>query len=71
MMTNVGVLDAALRLVVGFGLLAWLAGYYGAPLYGLASWAITLLGAYPAITGLLRFCPIFALTGITSCAEEV
>ena len=71
MMTNVGVIDAALRLVLGLALLGWVGGYYGAPPLGLASWAVTVLGVYPAATGLLRFCPVLAVTGISTCAEDV
>ncbi len=71
MMTNVGVIDRALRLAVGFALLGWAFGYYGPPLHWLASWVVTALGAYPAITGPLRYCPVFSFAGITTCAEDV
>jgi Protein of unknown function (DUF2892) len=71
MMTNVGVIDAALRLVLGLALLGWAFGYYGAAPPVLAAWGATVLGFYPAITGLLRFCPLFAALGISTCAEEI
>jgi hypothetical protein len=70
MMTNVGVIDRALRLLVGFGLLGWAWDYYGTPLPDAAEWAVTVIGAYPAITGLLRYDPAFAVAGISTCAEE-
>jgi len=71
MMTNVGVIDAAFRLAVGLALLGWAYGYYGPPLQGVLDWAVTVLGGYPAITGLLRYCPIYGIMGITTCAEEI
>ncbi len=71
MITNVGVIDRALRLIVGFGLLGWAYHYFGPALYGWANWTITLLGAYPALTGLLRYDPVFRLTGISTCADEI
>jgi Protein of unknown function (DUF2892) len=71
MMTNVGVIDRALRLALGLALFGWEAGHYGPPLHWLASWAVTVLAAYPILTGLLRYCPIFAITGISTCAEDV
>jgi hypothetical protein len=70
MMTNVGVIDRALRLIVGLGLLGWSWGYYGPPLPAWAAWSITILGVYPAVTGLLRWCPALAFAGVSTCAEE-
>jgi hypothetical protein len=72
MITNVGVIDRALRLAVAFGLLGWVYGYFGPPLLPwLLDWGVWMLGVYPLTTGLLRWCPIFALAEISTCAEEV
>lgn len=71
MMTNVGVIDRALRLAVAFALLGWVEGYFGPPLPWLLSWFVWGLGAYPLVTGLLRWCPILAVAEISTCAEEV
>ena len=71
MMTNVGVIDKALRLAAGFGLLAWLAGYFGPAPSGAAAWLTGAPGAYLAITGLLRYCPLLALAGVSTCNEEI
>jgi hypothetical protein len=62
MLANVGGLDRALRVVLGLGLLAagWLVpavGWWG------------LLGLVPLTTGLLRWCPPYALLGINTCAR--
>ncbi len=62
MMANVGGLDRAVRVVLGLALLAagWLVpavGWWG------------LLGLVPLATGLLRWCPPYALLGINTCAR--
>jgi hypothetical protein len=71
MMTNVGVIDRALRLIVGAALIGWAKHYYGLPIAGLTHSIVLLLGAYPAVTGLLRYDPIFAVTGISTCADDM
>jgi Protein of unknown function (DUF2892) len=70
MITNVGIIDQALRLIAGFGLLGWSWHFYGPPLAGWADWLVITVGAYPAITGLLRHCPIYAFSGISTCADD-
>lgn len=70
MMTNVGVIDKALRLIVGFGFLGWAYGYYGPAVPDWAETTLTVIGGYPAATGLLRWDPVFALAGISTCAKE-
>ena len=56
---NVGGIDRILRIVVGLVLIALAAtgtvGWWG--------W----LGVVPLATGLLRFCPLYPLLGISSC----
>lgn len=58
-MKNVGGLDRGLRIIVGLVLIALAAtgtvGWWG--------W----LGVVPLATGLLRFCPLYPLLGISSC----
>jgi hypothetical protein len=71
MMTNVGVIDRALRLVIGFGLIGWTKHYYGPDIAGLTHTIVLLLAAYPVVTGLLRYDPIFAVTGISTCADDM
>jgi len=70
MMTNVGVVDRVLRLIAGSALLAWAAGYFGNAPAGWAGTAMTAAAAYAALTGFLRWCPIFALAKITTCDES-
>lgn len=71
MMTNVGVIDRTLRLIVGLGLLRWSWDYYGtigSPAW--MPWMAVILGVYPAITGLLRWCPALAFAGASTCADD-
>jgi hypothetical protein len=69
MMTNVGVIDRTARLIVGLGLLGWAFDFYGA-IPGWAEWPVTIIGAYPALTGALRCDPFYAYKGISTCAED-
>ncbi|WP_370678369.1 DUF2892 domain-containing protein [Comamonas sp. GB3 AK4-5] len=59
MKNNVGGLDRMLRILVGLVLIALAAtgtvGWWG--------W----IGVVPLLTGLLRFCPLYPLLGISSC----
>jgi hypothetical protein len=59
MKTNEGSLDRILRVVVGAGILSL--AFIGPQ----TPWAY--LGAIPLITGLIGWCPAYALLGINSC----
>jgi hypothetical protein len=62
MKTNVGTLDQALRISAGLALLLLFAvGWIG-------PWG--LVGLVPLVTGLLRFCPLYRLLGIRTCAAS-
>ncbi len=59
MTPNVGTLDRVLRIVAGLVLIGLaLAGVIGA-------WG--WIGVVPLATGLLRFCPAYALLGLRTC----
>ena len=60
MEANVGAIDRGVRIVVGVGLLAWVA--FG---QGDARWW-GLLGVVPLATGLLRWCPLYLPFGLRS-----
>lgn len=62
MKPNVGGIDKVLRIVVGLGLLSLL--YF---LPGAARWW-GLIGLVPLATGLINFCPLYPLLGISTCA---
>lgn len=59
MKANVGTLDRILRVLVGVILIGLSLG--GA--IGLWGW----IGLVPLATGLLRFCPLYPLLGISTC----
>lgn len=59
---NVGGVDRALRIAAGLAILALgVAGPLG--WWGLA-------GLVPLATGVLRFCPAYAVLGVRSCAAD-
>lgn len=59
---NVGGMDRIARIVVGLVILAL--GIFGP----LGWWG--LIGLVPLATGLVRFCPAYALFGIRTCGKE-
>lgn len=62
MKTNVGTLDQVLRIVVGLALLLLFAvGWIGV-------WG--LIGLVPLATGLVRYCPLYRVLGIHTCAAS-
>lgn len=60
MSSNVGGIDRILRIVVGIAILSLL---YLKPEFGY--WP--LIGAVPLLTGLIGWCPPYALLGISTC----
>jgi hypothetical protein len=68
MITNMGVIDRVLRLTVGAMLLAWSYGKGGPALHEGVSWLVWVMGAALALTGMFRYCPLYAFLGTDSCA---
>lgn len=64
MKTNVGSLDRALRVLIGFALLSLLL-----LLDGDARWW-GVLGIVPLLTAFLGFCPLYALLGVSTCPRS-
>lgn len=60
MKNNVSGLDRMLRILVGLVLIALAAT-------GTVGWWWGWIGVVPLLTGLLRFCPLYPLLGISSC----
>jgi hypothetical protein len=58
-MINEGTLDRALRVALGIGLLSLV--FVGPATY----WG--LVGLVPLTTGLVGFCPLYRLVGLTTC----
>lgn len=71
MLTNMGVIDRFVRLLIGLSLLGWLYGYWGDELQGLFSWPVFIIGWFLSLTGLFRYCPFFALLDMNSCATDM
>jgi hypothetical protein len=64
MKSNVGGVDKILRIVVGLGLLSLIL-----ILEGNARWW-GLVGLIPLATGLINFCPLYALLGFNSSPDK-
>lgn len=62
MSTNEGTIDRVLRVIVGAGVLSL--AFIGPQ----TPWAY--LGAIPLLTGLVGFCPAYALLGINTCGVK-
>jgi len=62
MSCNVGTIDRVLRVILGVALLSLV--FVGPQtLWG-------LVGLVPLITGLVRFCPAYGITGISTCGNK-
>jgi Inner membrane protein YgaP-like, transmembrane domain len=61
MKANVGGVDKILRIVVGLGLLSLILILQG----DVRWWG--LIGLVPLLTGLVNFCPLYALLGLNTC----
>lgn len=63
MKSNVGTLDRAVRLLLAAGLFSL---FFILP--GGQKW-LGLIGVVPLVTGLIQWCPLYALFGIRSCSR--
>lgn len=61
MKANVGGVDRVLRIIVGLALIAMFFLAEGTLKY------VGLIGIVPLLTGLVRFCPLYALIGASTC----
>ena len=62
MKANVGGIDRILRIVLGAALILW-AAVLGGPVW---AW----IGIVPLATGLIKFCPLYPILGMSSCPTE-
>ncbi|MCS7064787.1 MAG: DUF2892 domain-containing protein [Fimbriimonadales bacterium] len=58
MTCNIGRVEQAIRILIGIAILA--AGWYYQSWWG-------LIGLIPLLTGIVRFCPLWRVLGISSC----
>jgi hypothetical protein len=61
---NVGNIDKTIRLVAGLVLLLW--AFMSAGLASAVGLIAAIVGAVLVLTGLINFCPLFKLLGISS-----
>ncbi|MEG3640998.1 YgaP family membrane protein [Magnetococcus sp. PR-3] len=61
MNANVGGIDRILRIVAGIALIVWAVALEG-PIW---AW----IGIVPLATGAIKFCPLYPIFGISSCAK--
>ncbi len=61
MKKNVGTTDKTIRIVIGLFLIVW-------GIFYSKFWII--LGLIPLITGLINYCPLYALLGISTSKEK-
>jgi hypothetical protein len=66
MIQNVGGIDRILRIVVGLALIAWALGYI--PGYAPSVWG--WIGVVPLLTGIVGWCPPYALLGLSTCPKR-
>ena len=62
MKANVGGIDRILRIVVGLALIGAAIAHIGAP------W--TWIGIVPLLTGLIGFCPLYPILGLSTCPNK-
>ena len=60
MKPNIGTLDRALRIIIGLGLIIW----------GVVNhnW-LGAIGLVPLLTAFIRFCPLYAPLGLSTCGK--
>lgn len=62
MKVNVGSFDKILRIIAGLALIAWVL-FAGGPVW---AW----LGVVLLATGLMNFCPAYAILGVNTCKTK-
>ncbi len=67
MTTNVGTIDRIVRIVVGIALIAFALGFIapGTP-YAWIGW----IGVVPLLTALVGSCPLYSVTGLSTCPAK-
>ncbi|MDD5669659.1 MAG: DUF2892 domain-containing protein [Candidatus Omnitrophica bacterium] len=61
MKKNVGGGDTFIRIILGLGII-------GAGIYFKSWWGV--IGLIPLLTGLIGFCPLYKLLGISTCGKK-
>lgn len=65
MSVNIGIVDRAVRLIVGVALVAWALGFI--PTVTPSPWG--WIGLVSLVTALVGYCPAYALFGVNTCGR--
>ena len=68
MTCNVGGIERPIRIIVGVVLLA-IGAFASLPLFGTAM--VLLLGTIALVTGVVQYCPLWALFGMNTCPTQM
>lgn len=66
MTANAGMIDRALRIVVGLALVALALGLI--PGFPAAVWG--WIGVVPLLTGIVGYCPAYSILGVNTCGRK-
>jgi hypothetical protein len=64
-MTNVGMIDRVLRIIIGAALLVMAYMYWGTTLG-----YVGLIGIVPLLTAFAGICPLYSILGVRTCARQ-
>lgn len=66
---NIGIIDRTVRIIVG---LAMISVWFFYPMTALSVWIalLPLLGILPLLSGILGWCPVYAMFGTKSCGMD-
>jgi hypothetical protein len=65
MISNVGSVDRAVRVLVGLALIAWALGLV--PGFAASYWG--WIGLVPLLTGVFGTCPLYSVLGVNTCSR--
>lgn len=66
MTSNVGGIDRILRIVIGLALIVWALGLVPGVAPSVWGW----IGAVPLLTGIVGWCPPYAVFGLNTCSKK-
>lgn len=66
---NIGLIDRTVRVIVG---LAMIAVWFVYPIASVSMWfaVLPLLGVFPLLSGILGWCPVYAIFHTKSCGTD-
>jgi len=66
---NVGLIDRAVRVIVGLGMIGF---WFFYPVESVNIWlaVLALLGVFPLLSGIIGWCPVYAIFHTKSCGTD-